>query len=42
MNYNTEMIAGLSYRLHSGSLNPAYGLIAMILNYDTIFLNFDF
>ena len=41
-NYNTHLISILSYRLYEGYLNPAYGLTAMILNYDTILLNFDF
>jgi len=41
-NYNTKLISNLSYRLYDGHLNPAYGLSAMILNYDTILLNFDF
>jgi len=42
LNYNTGLIETLSYRLYDGHLNPAYGLSAMILNYDTILLNFDF
>ena len=41
MNYSTELINSLSYRLYGGYLNPAYGLTAMILNYDTI-LSFNF
>jgi hypothetical protein len=41
INYSTELVKTLSERLYSGYLNPAYGLTAMILNYDTI-LNFKF
>ena len=41
INYSTELVKTFSERLYSGYLNPAYGLTAMILNYDTI-LNFKF
>jgi len=41
INYSTELVKTLSERLYSGYLNPAYGLTAMIFNYDTI-LNFKF
>ena len=41
-NFDTHFKITLSERMHSEYLNSVYGLGRMILNYDTLLLNFSF